>query len=377
MPNTTEPDPARAPEQQQPAEPIPESQLATDPPPPTPVTTNPESNHNHHPGGPNTPQGKEISSNNATTHGGTTQKLFVAGENPDEFHALYNSLLAEHNPTTDSAKNLIHDFALAQWFLWRRIRACNSVEHSLYESEPDPALWPESSFRRLTLMERYRTTAERSFQRALANLDHLKYANVSNERFHQRQQNTEARLAHDKERLALQTQRLELTKSLEEAKQTEKDDAAYQDACGDDLVPTLHQEIVVREGESGETLTDFFPPNKILRLVIERAAFRPDFVHRHFRFLDGVPQEYWWDDEESEAHADRPDHTIDQQLSTSDWLRNADDEDDEPNGLALPADFDDDDEDQEYEDDDREADNEHEDCDADEPASQDTEPEAA
>ena len=367
MPTATDSDQTPATDEKQPQQPA---------PPPTSSSTRQESSATNHPGGPNTPQGKEISSNNATTHGGTTQKLFVAGENPDEFHALYNSLLAEHNPTTDSAKNLIHDFALAQWFLWRRIRACNSVEHSLYESEPDPALWPESSFRRLTLMERYRTTAERSFQRALANLDHLKYANVATERFNQRQQNTEARLAHDKERLALQTQRLELTKSREEAKQTEKDDAAYQDACGDDLVPTLHQEIVVREGESGETLTDFFPPNKILRLVIERAAFRPDFIHRHFRFLDGVPQEYWWDDEESEAHADRPDHTIDQQLSTSDWLRNADDEDDDPNGLALPADFDDD-EDQEYEDDDREADNEHEDCDADQPASQVTEPEAA
>ena len=350
MQNTTESDPARLAkraQRQQPRAPIAENQLAAAPPPP-PVSNSPESNHNSP--GPNTPQGKEISSSNATTHGGTTQKLFVAGENPDEFHALYNSLLAEHNPSTDSARNLIHDFVLAQWFLWRRIRACNSVEHALYESEPDPALWPESSFRRLTLMERYRTTAERSFQRALANLDHLKYATVSNERFRQRQQNTEARLAHDKERLALQTERLELTKSVEEAKQADKDAVAYQDACGDDLVPTLCQEIVVREGESGEILTDFFPPNKILRVAIQRAPCRPDFIHRHFVFRDGVPPEYWWGDNEAAAHVTRPNHTMDQDLPTDLWLRNADEEDDHPNGFALPADFDDD-----YDDDEAEA----------------------
>lgn len=298
--------------------------------------------------GPTTPAGKSISSTNATTHGGTSQKLFVAGEDPAAFHALHAALLAEHHPATGSAKNLVDDLALAQWFLWRRIRAGNSVEHSLYQSEPDPALWPDAAFRRLALVERYRTTAQRSFQRALSNLDHLTHANRTTAQQTQRQENFETRLAFDRERLALQQQRHELTKSRESARQAEKAGAAYQSACGEHLVPTFSQEIVVREGECGETLTNFTPTNGILRLAIERAPFPPDIIHRHFFFPGGVPQEYWWD-EECAAHVTWPNYTIDQDLPVDAWLRTAAEEEHRANGHALSGQFVEDDEEEEEE----------------------------
>ena len=77
--------------------------------------------------GPTSPAGKSHSSDNATTHGGTSQKLIVAGERQEDFTNLLSGLLAEFNPETPSARALVEDFAHAQWFVWRRIRAQNSA----------------------------------------------------------------------------------------------------------------------------------------------------------------------------------------------------------------------------------------------------------
>jgi len=95
--------------------------------------------------GPTSATGKSRSSDNATTHGGTSQKLIVAGEQQSDFTNLLSGLLAEYSPETPSARLLVEDFAHAQWFLWRRIRAQNSAEHALYESQPDPALWTDAA----------------------------------------------------------------------------------------------------------------------------------------------------------------------------------------------------------------------------------------
>jgi hypothetical protein len=115
-------------------------------------STNPETTPpTHSQTGPTSTTGKSRSSDNATTHGGTSQKLVVAGEQQVDFTNLLSGLLAEYSPVTTSARSLVEDFAHAQWFLWRRIRAPNSVEHALYEAQPDPAqrTWRRWSFESL------------------------------------------------------------------------------------------------------------------------------------------------------------------------------------------------------------------------------------
>jgi hypothetical protein len=57
--------------------------------------------------GPVTAAGKETSSRNATTHGGTSEKLIVAGECREDFDKLLNELLEEHSPETPEARNLV------------------------------------------------------------------------------------------------------------------------------------------------------------------------------------------------------------------------------------------------------------------------------
>jgi hypothetical protein len=81
--------------------------------------------------GPVTAEGKQISSSNATTHGGTSEKLIVAGERREDFDALLHDLLEEYAPATVQARNLVEDAALARWFVWRKQRAYNAVESAL------------------------------------------------------------------------------------------------------------------------------------------------------------------------------------------------------------------------------------------------------
>lgn len=292
--------------------------------------------------GPITPEGKSRSSDNATTHGGTSQKLIVAGERLEDFTNLFSGLLAEFNPETPSARSLIEDFAHAQWFLWRRIRAQNSAEHALYVAQPDPALWPDASFHTLTNMERYRTTAERGFQRALRNLEHLKYAQLSQSNRDQRQQNFETRLSLDRERVALQNERHALavardTRQVEaaEARAAEKEQAEYDQACGKFDVPTITQNINVQKSPRG-TVTEFDPSNRVIRgsLLSDEYHFPLQSVCREYLFENGIPEEYWWDAKcESRARSSRC--TLTQTLNRDTWLQMADQEKQNADGHAV------------------------------------------
>jgi hypothetical protein len=79
-------------------------------------STKPETNPETHPQtGPTSATGKSRSSDNATTHGGTSQKLIVAGEQQSDFTNLLSGLLSECAPETPSARLLVEDFAHAQW----------------------------------------------------------------------------------------------------------------------------------------------------------------------------------------------------------------------------------------------------------------------
>ena len=217
--------------------------------------------------GPVTAAGKEISSRNATTHGGTSEKLIVAGERQEDFDALLNDLLAEYSPETPDARNLVEDAALARWFLWRRQRAYNSVESAHYAAQPDPALWPPEAFHKLALLDRYKTAAERSLQRVLRNLASLHRA---------KKQEAQSKLAVARATVALDQLEREQWKA----------------ACTRFDRPTVLQKIVVRCSRNGETDTRMSPSNAELLHETGRAVLPPEQVCRNFDFPDGVPPEY-------------------------------------------------------------------------------------
>ena len=217
--------------------------------------------------GPVTAAGKEISSRNATTHGGTSEKLIVPGERQEDFDALLNDLLQAYSPETPDARNLVEDAVLARWFLWRRQRAYNSLESALYAAQPAPEKWLPEAFHKLALLDRYKTAAERSLQRVLRNLASFSRA---------KKQEAQSKLAVARATVALDHIEREQWKA----------------ACTRFDRPTLLQQIVVRCLRNGETDTRMSPSNAQLLHETRRAILPPEQVCRSFAFPDGVPPEY-------------------------------------------------------------------------------------
>jgi len=121
--------------------------------------------------GPITPAGKLASSANATIHNLCSERLIVEGERLEDFRALVANLVDHYQPANPHEQSLVEDLAHGRWFLWRRQRGSASVDADVYEIQPDPARWSFVEHKRVLLADRYRTTAEHSYNRALKNVE--------------------------------------------------------------------------------------------------------------------------------------------------------------------------------------------------------------
>jgi hypothetical protein len=121
--------------------------------------------------GPTTAVGQAVASANATIRNGCSEKLVIEGERLEDFHALVASLVDHYQPATILEKSLVEDLAHGRWMFWRRQRAFTDIESAVYALQPDEGKWTEAEFKRIALADRYRTNAERSFNRALKNVE--------------------------------------------------------------------------------------------------------------------------------------------------------------------------------------------------------------
>jgi hypothetical protein len=121
--------------------------------------------------GPTTAAGQATSSVNATTHNGCSEKLIVEGERLEDFYSLVAGFVDHYQPADPHEQSLVEDLAHGRWILWRRRRAFNAVESEIYAIQPNEGKWTEAEFKCIALADRYRTTAERSFNRALKNVE--------------------------------------------------------------------------------------------------------------------------------------------------------------------------------------------------------------
>jgi hypothetical protein len=114
--------------------------------------------------GPRTEDGKAASSRNAVRHGLCATKL--VGADLEELNTIRALLDEEWEPATETEKLLLQQMALSQWRLDRALQ----LELAALDSDNgiDPAA--------LALALRYRTSAERSFYKALSELQRLRTA---------------------------------------------------------------------------------------------------------------------------------------------------------------------------------------------------------
>ena len=122
-------------------------------------------------GGPRTPEGKAVSSQNAFSHGLTAARIVLPWENQDEFDSLLDQLVAEHRPATVTEGILVREIAEQYW----RLQRTRNHEHTLLskanefiEEEPDHLAALEAWDKQVKLIQRYATRHERAFHKCLS-----------------------------------------------------------------------------------------------------------------------------------------------------------------------------------------------------------------
>jgi hypothetical protein len=135
--------------------------------------------------GPKTPEGRDAVRLNGVTHGLTAKTLVLKGESEDDFKALFESLEAEHQPTTPTEEILVADLAMATWRRRRlynmeagyyKVRMSNEAEYTR-EKLDDAGLLGKvasNSGDTMALIGRQEARLERSYYKALHELQRLR-----------------------------------------------------------------------------------------------------------------------------------------------------------------------------------------------------------
>jgi hypothetical protein len=129
--------------------------------------------------GPITESGRARSSQNALTHGLTSQTIVLPSEDPAEFDALLAAYTGHLQPSGPIELDLVHEMAAAKW----RLNRIALIETQLFtdaidhvEEYSDDPLTPASAFERLasgsslTVLHRMESRFSRAYSRALRNL---------------------------------------------------------------------------------------------------------------------------------------------------------------------------------------------------------------
>ncbi|MEO7143181.1 MAG: hypothetical protein ABI165_06710 [Bryobacteraceae bacterium] len=119
--------------------------------------------------GPTTEAGKEASKNNAFKHGLTSQQIVIKNEDPQAFEQLNADTFAEFAPVGLAEEMLASELAIAWWRLLR-VRAAETKFFASMGPGADPYLFTGIEARVFAVIQRYVVTAERTWRRALKEL---------------------------------------------------------------------------------------------------------------------------------------------------------------------------------------------------------------
>ena len=272
---------------------------------------------------PTTPEGKAITSKNALKHGVRSKRLILPDEAEDDYRLTREGWFDEFGPETFREERLVELLVQADWFLRRAQRRMDEAEAAVVgEENTNPAGWTADQVRTVELMQRYKTTAERAFYRALNACEQTRKDNRRNAMLDfnlQRQLMERDRQLAEKDRKMAEKDRkiTELEEKVEQLapKAEGKAKAAQEEAeplsKAEQLfqgqrskkkrkkIVYLDQWVEVEVSPSGKTVTTAYPSNEILIADGQKKWPPPEFVYRRFNFVDGVPEEYAWatDDE--------------------------------------------------------------------------------
>ncbi len=133
--------------------------------------------------GPVTEAGKQTASRNAVTHGMTSSKIIVPGEDPAEFEALRADTVARLAPQGEMELALAEEVAIAHWRHRRMLRYEAAFWHlettRVMQQDPEQGSGYDTDLvaanlftdpagqRKVSLILRYVTAAERAYKKAV------------------------------------------------------------------------------------------------------------------------------------------------------------------------------------------------------------------
>ena len=117
-----------------------------------------------HSTGPNTPEGKAISSRNNVRHGLAGRWMLLPDEDPLEFEALVDSLRTEYQSSSPTESLLVEQMAQHYWLAQRALR----LQATAF------ANGPEVDEKKLALYIRYHSSGTRAFHKSLNDLLRLR-----------------------------------------------------------------------------------------------------------------------------------------------------------------------------------------------------------
>jgi hypothetical protein len=110
----------------------------------------------------------DISSSNPPQHGCRSQKLILRHEDPNEYEALHASWWDEYQPSDFIEETLVQLLIDNHCFLKRARLRLEQVE---WEMPLNGKHWMEGNQKQVEIFTRFKTTAERAFQRAFREVE--------------------------------------------------------------------------------------------------------------------------------------------------------------------------------------------------------------
>jgi hypothetical protein len=277
-------------------------------------------------GGPKTPEGKQRSSQNSTRHGLRAQKIrLIDGEEQSDYDAMVAGWNEQWLPDDHQEHKLVGTLIYNDWLHRRAERWLMETEATIVEqSGIDPMGWTDEQERKLQLVQRYKTSAERAFYRAWSALQGLRKDVMRTE-----------------EKLNKLNTELAVYKAREEAQKQNSEPKAQAAFGGQNSkkkqkkITTLEQWVEIEVSPSGETTTTRYPSDKELLERKQKMSTTPDLVYRRLYFMNGVPPEYYWTTSDEKIRESGGMGI--QRLRPDDWLKVMEEEKALGTGHLLPS----------------------------------------
>jgi len=219
---------------------------------------------------------------NALKHGASAKTLFLPTEDPAQFDLLLDDAYQQYKPVTAEEEGLVYDSVEGRWYLSRRQKVRAEYELLLHTSHTDSFTWGTHELAYLERLDRYCTTAERAFRRALVNVRFIKTEAVKDEKWREL-------LALRKESLKLAREKFERAKEKEARRNgdTLKENLkSHQEATA--AAPV--QQAFISFVDNITIIDQLSPSNDEVRKLIENGVIQS--VIRHYTFLNDIPSEY-------------------------------------------------------------------------------------